>query len=107
MTKEIDQRAQRHDPASTHTRDSNDRPDDQTKQPGRGADGTSDAPDGRITYDPDRAPDEEWDETTEGAGTREVRPSGTEHMKDPPKDWKKEDEESDESFPASDPPANY
>ncbi|KFI24988.1 hypothetical protein CDV52_20835 [Haematobacter missouriensis] len=35
MPKEIDQRAQRHDPASTHTHDSNDRPDNQTKQPGK------------------------------------------------------------------------
>lgn len=37
----------------------------------------------------------------------DVRPSGTDAMKNPPKDWKKEDEESDESFPASDPPGNY
>ncbi|WP_192841319.1 hypothetical protein [Falsirhodobacter sp. alg1] len=37
----------------------------------------------------------------------DVRPAGTEEMKNPPKDWKKVDEESDESFPASDPPANY
>lgn len=37
----------------------------------------------------------------------DVRPAGTENMKNPPRDWKKEDEESDESFPASDPPANY
>lgn len=34
MPKEIDQRAQRHDPASKHTQDPNARPDDQTKQPG-------------------------------------------------------------------------
>lgn len=38
---------------------------------------------------------------------KEVRPAGPECMEDPPKTWKKEDEESDESFPASDPPANY
>ncbi len=37
----------------------------------------------------------------------DVRPAGPEDMKNPPKDWKKEDQESDESFPASDPPANY
>jgi len=36
-----------------------------------------------------------------------VRPSGPKEMRDPPKEWDKTDEESDESFPASDPPANY
>ncbi|WP_136686202.1 hypothetical protein [Falsirhodobacter xinxiangensis] len=35
MTKEIDQRQQRHDPASKHTEGLNKRPDSQTKQPGR------------------------------------------------------------------------
>ncbi|QUS35488.1 alpha-amylase family glycosyl hydrolase [Falsirhodobacter algicola] len=37
----------------------------------------------------------------------DVRPAGPGQMKNPPETWKKEDEESDESFPASDPPANY
>lgn len=36
-----------------------------------------------------------------------VRPSGPKNMRDPPKHWDKVDEQSDESFPASDPPANY
>lgn len=36
-----------------------------------------------------------------------VRPAGREDMRDPPKKWDKVDEESDESFPASDPPSNY
>jgi hypothetical protein len=36
-----------------------------------------------------------------------VRPAGPEDMRDPPKRWDKVDEQSDESFPASDPPANY
>ncbi|MBN8996019.1 MAG: hypothetical protein J0H94_12400 [Rhizobiales bacterium] len=36
-----------------------------------------------------------------------VRPAGPDAMRDPPKKWDKIDEESDESFPASDPPSNY
>ena len=36
-----------------------------------------------------------------------VRSAGTEAMRDPPRRWSKEDEESDASFPASDPPGNY
>jgi hypothetical protein len=34
-----------------------------------------------------------------------ARSAGPEAMRDPPKDWSKVDEASDESFPASDPPA--
>lgn len=34
-----------------------------------------------------------------------VRPAGRGAMRDPPRDWDKIDEASDESFPASDPPA--
>lgn len=33
-----------------------------------------------------------------------VRSAGPEAMRDPPKEWTKVDEASDESFPASDPP---
>jgi hypothetical protein len=33
-----------------------------------------------------------------------VRPAGPSAMRDPPKEWTKVDEASDESFPASDPP---
>ena len=36
-----------------------------------------------------------------------VRPAGPETMRDPPKHWDEADERSDESFPASDPPAKY
>lgn len=35
----------------------------------------------------------------------QVRPAGPDAMRDKPKQWKPEDEASDESFPASDPPA--
>jgi hypothetical protein len=34
-----------------------------------------------------------------------ARQAGAEAMRDPPKEWTKVDEASDESFPASDPPA--
>jgi hypothetical protein len=34
-----------------------------------------------------------------------ARSAGPEAMRDPPKEWSKVDEASDESFPASDPPA--
>jgi hypothetical protein len=41
------------------------------------------------------------------ADTTPVRPAGPSAMRDPPRRWDKTDEESDQSFPASDPPANY
>jgi hypothetical protein len=34
-----------------------------------------------------------------------ARSAGPDAMRDPPKDWEKVDQASDESFPASDPPA--
>lgn len=37
----------------------------------------------------------------------EVRTAGRKEMRDPPADWDIVDEQSDESFPASDPPGNY
>ena len=41
-------------------------------------------------------------------GDARVRDAGPSAMRDEPKRaWQKEDEESDQSFPASDPPANY
>lgn len=41
-------------------------------------------------------------------GNATVRDAGPEAMRsDPVRPWRKEDEASDESFPASDPPATY
>lgn len=40
-------------------------------------------------------------------GDVRVRDAGPDAMRDKPQQWSKTDEESDESFPASDPPANY
>ncbi|AKM08394.1 hypothetical protein [Pelagerythrobacter marensis] len=41
-------------------------------------------------------------------GEADVRDAGPESMRDKPKrGWSKADEASDQSFPASDPPANY
>jgi uncharacterized membrane protein YebE (DUF533 family) len=43
-----------------------------------------------------------------GENLAKVRDAGPEAMADPPKrEWSKEDQASDESFPASDPPATY
>lgn len=36
-----------------------------------------------------------------------TRDAGPEHMKSPPTHWDEVDQASDESFPASDPPAKY
>ena len=36
-----------------------------------------------------------------------IREAGPEAMKNPPRRWEDVDESSDESFPASDPPAKY
>ena len=53
-----------------------------------------------------RKPRDNKDEEGSGVPTP-VRPAGPEAMRDPPKKWDEVDEQSDESFPASDPPANY
>lgn len=44
---------------------------------------------------------------TDGANFAKVRHAGPEGMRSNPKKWDKTDEASDESFPASDPPATY
>ena len=41
------------------------------------------------------------------ANFSKVRDAGPKAMRDRPDSWGKVDEESDQSFPASDPPANY
>lgn len=38
---------------------------------------------------------------------QKIREAGPDAMKNPPKRWDDVDETSDESFPASDPPAKY
>ena len=44
---------------------------------------------------------------TDGANFAKVRNAGPEGMRSDPPEWDKADEASDESFPASDPPATY
>ncbi|MFT4025787.1 MAG: hypothetical protein QM676_03135 [Novosphingobium sp.] len=44
---------------------------------------------------------------TDGANFAKVRHAGPEAMRSNPKSWDRTDEASDESFPASDPPATY
>lgn len=54
-----------------------------------------------------RKPDPETDNQDEPTHHETVRPAGAENMEHPPEEWDEVDEELDESFPASDPPANY
>jgi len=57
---------------------------------------------------PDRAPAfDHGEKPGPDEADTQVRPAGPDAMRDKPhrKDWKPEDEASDESFPASDPPA--
>lgn len=44
---------------------------------------------------------------TDGANFAKVRNAGPQAMRSDPPKWDKTDEASDESFPASDPPATY
>lgn len=53
---------------------------------------------------------EHWEQAEQEIETQraaEVRTAGRKEMKNPPKTWSIVDEQSDESFPASDPPGNY
>jgi len=82
----INQSAQQIDPAGRHRVDvnANAQEDLDTKQPGELPSGAE-----------------------EDADEMQVRNAGPEQMRNPPRTWTLEDEESDESFPASDPPGNY
>lgn len=82
----INQMQQQIDPAGQHRQDTN-----------------ANAESPKNTKQPGRLPAEK----TGRADARKVRDAGVEAMRHPPKDWSQVDEESDESFPASDPPANY
>ncbi len=53
------------------------------------------------------APPKPADTGAAADGPPPVRPAGPSQMKDPPGTWDEVDEVSDESFPASDPPARY
>lgn len=46
-------------------------------------------------------------EASEGLRDQNIRPAGKDAQKNPPEEWDEVDEELDETFPASDPPANY
>lgn len=57
-----------------------------------------------MTKEPDpKTPSDD----AETAKPKKVRDAGPDAMENPPKKWNDVDEASDESFPASDPPAKY
>lgn len=72
-------------------------------QPLKHVNDDDDAPERARSHD--NAPDA--DPETGGARSDHVRVAGRKEMDMPPRSWDKVDEEGDESFPASDPPANY
>lgn len=57
--------------------------------------------------DTKKLPDKPERDNPANENGEEVRPAGPDAMRDPPKTWDKVDEESDESFPASDSPSSY
>lgn len=87
----INQTAQQIDPAGRHRVDvnANTESDLNTKQPG---------------HLPEELPPQRPDPVRHH---KTVRPAGPNQMDDPPRTWDEVDEENDQTFPASDPPANY
>ena len=97
----IYQTAQQIDPAGRHRVDVNASAegDLNTKQPAHLPQDTEAKPQGAVEHADN--PDDQQD------APKPVRDAGPKEMQNPPRKWTREDEESDESFPASDPPGNY
>ena len=61
----------------------------------------------RDTHKPTQTPTEIPSDDAPTPKPKKVRDAGPDAMQNPPKRWNDVDQQSDESFPASDPPANY
>ncbi|QPM92389.1 hypothetical protein [Pseudooceanicola algae] len=109
----INQTARQIDPASRHRVDVNANAQGSMKQPGDPLDLTNadqahgaDEPgqEASVKQQPEAL---EESEPRDDKKSDYIRPAGPKEMENPPKRWTETDEEVDQSFPASDPPANY